>query len=191
MSSNLKSREMISISRKGLTQGLVQVFTGHGRGKTTAALGQALRAIGQGLRVYMCSFLKKSPVGELMVSKKYLDQLLVIEQSGPNRFIEEGQQTKEDKALIEKAFQRARKMLFSGKFDIVILDEINRAIDLKLVDLEEVITLIKEKPSNVELILTGRNAHPEIVKIADLVTEMLNIKHPLAVGIKARRGIEY
>lgn len=182
---------MSSISRKGLTQGLVQVFTGHGRGKTTAALGQALRAIGQGLRVYMCSFLKKSPVGELMASKKYLDQLLVIEQSGPSRFIEEGQQTKADKNLIEKAFQRARKMLFSQKFDIVILDEINRVIDLKLVDLEEIIDLIKEKPPNVELILTGRNAHPEIVKISDLVTEMLNIKHPLAVGTKARRGIEY
>ncbi len=82
-------------------------------------------------------------------------------------------------------------MLFSEKFDIVILDEINRVIDLKLVDIEEVIKLIQEKPKNVELILTGRNAHPEIVKIADYVTEMLNIKHPLAVGIKARRGIEY
>jgi cob(I)alamin adenosyltransferase len=191
MFSNNKSKEMFSISRKGLSQGLVQVFTGHGRGKTTAALGQALRAIGQGLRVYMCSFLKKSPVGELMAAKKYLDQLLVIEQSGPSRFFEEGQQTKADKNLIEKAFQRARKMLFIEKFDIVILDEINRVIDLKLVDVEEVIKLIKEKPPNVELILTGRNAHPEIVKIADYVTELLNIKHPLAVGIKARKGIEY
>ena len=182
---------MFSISRKGLTQGLVQVFTGHGRGKTTAALGQAFRAIGQGLRVYFCSFLKKSPVGELMAAKKYLDQLLVIEQSGPSRFFDEGQQTKAEKDLIEKAFQRARKMLFSEKFDIVVLDEINRVIDLKLVDIEEVIKLIQEKPHNVELILTGRNAHPEIVKMADYVTEMLNIKHPLALGIKARRGIEY
>ncbi len=191
MSSNIKSKEMFSISRKGLTQGLVQVYTGHGRGKTTSALGQALRAIGHGLRVYMGCFFKKRPVGELIAAKKYLQNSLTIEQFGPSRFIQKDEQTKEDKRIINKAFQRARKVLLSGNYDIVILDEINRAVDLKLIDLEAVLELLKEKPPHVELILTGRGAHPEIVKNADLVTEMLNIKHPLATGIKARKGIEY
>ena len=179
------------MENKGLTQGLVQVYTGLGKGKTTSALGQALRAIGHGLRVYMGCFFKKRPVGELNAAKKYLQNNLTIEQFGPSRFIEKGEQTKEDKRIIDKAFQRARKVLLSGKYDIVILDEFNRAVDLKLIDLETVLELIKEKPPHVELILTGRGAHPEIVKIADLVTEMLNIKHPLAAGVNARRGIEY
>ncbi len=181
---------MFSISRKGLTQGLVQVYTGHGRGKTTSALGQALRAIGHGLRVYMGCFLKKSSVGEFKVEKKL--ENFVIEQFGPSRFFQNGEQPKEsDTQTIKKALQRVRKILLSEKFDIVILDEINEAIDLKLADVESVLKLIEEKPPNVELILTGRGAPPEIVKVADLVTEMLNIKHPLAVGIKARKGIEY
>jgi cob(I)alamin adenosyltransferase len=181
---------MLAISRKGLTQGLVQVYTGHGRGKTTSALGQALRAIGHGLRVYMGCFLKKSSVGEFKVAKNLED--FVIEQFGPSHFFQDGEQPKEsDTQTIKKALQRVRKILLSEKFDIVILDEINEAIDLKLADVESVLKLIEEKPPNVELILTGRGAPPEIVKVADLVTEMLNIKHPLAVGIKARKGIEY
>ncbi|MFX1521511.1 MAG: cob(I)yrinic acid a,c-diamide adenosyltransferase [Promethearchaeota archaeon] len=182
---------MASISRKSLTKGLVQVYTGLGKGKTTSALGQALRAIGHGLRVYMGCFFKKRPVGELIAAKKYLQNNLTIEQFGPSRFIQKGEQTEEDKRIIDKAFQRARKVVLSGKFDIVILDEINRAVDLKLIDLEAVLELVREKPPYVELILTGRGAHPEIVKIADLVTEMLAIKHPLSEGIAARKGIEY
>ncbi len=170
--------------------GTVQVYTGDGKGKTTAALGLALRAVGHGLRVYMIQFMKGSEnYGELKAAKELPG--FVIEQSGRDTFVDKKHPAAEDVELAKAGLEKARRAIEGGEYDVVILDEINVALDFGLVSLDDVRRLIEEKPESLELVLTGRSAHPEIVKLADLVSEVLNIRHHYDAGIEAREGIEY
>lgn len=173
-----------------LSTGLVQVYTGNGKGKTTAALGLALRAVGNGLRVYMMQFLKGQTVYGELEAAKALAPLLTIEQVGRKNFIIPGKIDPIDIEIAAAAFLRGQALVLSGDYDLVILDELNCAVDLGLVPLEAVKELIAQKPATTELLLTGRGAHPEIVALADLVTEMREIKHYYNAGQPARVGIE-
>lgn len=173
-----------------LEKGLIQVYTGNGKGKTSAAFGLALRAIGRGLKVYVIQFIKGGfDYGELYIVDKLPN--LKLKAFGRGKFITEKPAGKEDVMLAEEALSLAEKVVKGGEYDIVILDEINVTLHLKLISLERVLDLLKNKPSHVELILTGRYAPKEIVEVADLVTEMKEVKHPFNKGYEARKGIEY
>jgi cob(I)alamin adenosyltransferase len=173
-----------------LEKGLVQVYTGNGKGKTTASFGLALRAIGRGLKVYIIQFIKGGfDYGELYIADKLPG--LTLKAYGRGKFISEKKPDKIDVDLAIAALKEAQDVIKSGEVDVVILDEINVALNLKLVEIEKVLKLIKEKPEKMEIVLTGRNAPVEIVQAADLVTEMIEIKHPYNAGFKARKGIEY
>jgi cob(I)alamin adenosyltransferase len=173
-----------------LEKGLVQVYTGDGKGKTSAAFGIALRAIGRGLKVYIIQFIKGGfDYGELYI----IDRLpnLALKAFGRGEFVTQKPPGEEDIKLAKEAFQLTQKVVEGGEYDIVILDEINVALNLNLISIEGVLELIKKKPKHVELILTGRYAPKEIIDAADLVTEMREVKHPFNKGYKARKGIEY
>jgi cob(I)alamin adenosyltransferase len=171
-------------------KGLVQVFTGDGKGKTTAALGTVVRALGQGRRVFIVFFMKGDyPYGE----RRILAQLPNVDlvSFGSLDFVDPAGARPQDKEQARQALAAAREAVLGDSYDLAVLDEINVAVAFGLIPLEEVLKLIKDKPPGLELILTGRKAHPELVKVADLVTECLKIKHPYDKGIGARRGIEY
>jgi len=173
-----------------LEKGLVQVYTGDGKGKTSAAFGLALRAVGRGLKVYIVQFIKGGfDYGELYVVNKLPN--LTLKAFGRGLFVTHKPPDEVDVALAEEAFKLAKEVVESGEYDMVILDEINVALSLKLISLEKVLDLIKRKPEHVELILTGRYAPKEIIEAADLVTEMREIKHPYRKGCPARMGIDY
>lgn len=171
-------------------RGLVMVITGNGKGKTTAAFGQALRAIGQGYRVFVLQFMKGKKYGEFIAAEKYLPRL-TIHMSGLDSFVMRNNPAAIDIEWAQKGLDAARKAIKSGKYDMVILDEINVALDFKLIALPEVIELIKNMPASLDLILTGRYAPPEIIELADTVSEVKEIKHHYSSGIKDRAGIEY
>lgn len=169
---------------------MVQVYTGDGKGKTTAALGQALRALGHGFKVIMIQFMKGDPnYGELATAKKIPNFTII--QSGLPTFVKKGSPTAEDERLAQEGLSLAQKSVTSNTYDMVILDEINVAIDYQLLKLEEVVDLIKNCPQGVELVLTGRYAHPAIIELADLVSEVREIKHPFKKGVAMRKGVEY
>lgn len=173
-----------------LERGLIQVYTGNGKGKTSAAFGLALRAVGRGLRVFMIQFIKGGfDYGELYVVDKLPN--LTLKAFGRGKFVTEKPAGKEDVELAGQALALAEETIKGGRYDVVILDEVNVALSLKLISLEKVLRLIKEKPKHVELVLTGRDAPEEIIEAADLVTEMREIKHPYKKGLPARKGIEY
>jgi len=185
-----EASERSSWPSKPLSTGLVQVFTGDGKGKTSAALGTVLRALGHGLRVYIVYFMKGDyPYGE----RRILSQLSNVDFAsfGGKGFVDPANIKPEEKEQARQALAAAREAMLSGNYDLVVLDEVNVAVAFKLIELDEAVKLISDKPKKVELILTGRKADTELVKLADLVTEMLNIKHPYANGVKARRGIDY
>jgi len=170
--------------------GLVQIYTGEGKGKTTAALGLGLRAIGKGYKVYMIQFMKGDiDYGEIL-STKNIDGF-TIEQFGRADFVDRDNPEEIDIGFARKALERAQEILIGKKCDILILDEVNVALDWKLIKLNDIIQLIKNKPKKIELILTGRYADPKLIELADLVTEMKEIKHPFHHGILARDGIEH
>jgi cob(I)alamin adenosyltransferase len=171
-------------------RGLVQVYTGTGKGKTTAAFGQALRAIGQGFRVCIIQFMKGRKYGEFIAAEKHLPNL-TIHLAGLDSFVMRDKPAPIDIEYARKGLELARKVIASGDYDMVILDEINVAVDFKLIPLEEVIHLIQTKPPALDLILTGRYAPPEIKDLADTVSEIQEIKHHYNAGIKDRAGIEY
>ncbi len=174
-------------------KGLIIVHTGPGKGKTTAALGTALRAVGQGLKVLMVQFIKGSwHYGELEAAAMLGEDRFKILPMGRG-FVKVGAEKPdpEDVRLVEEAWKFAQEKIQSGEYDLVILDEINYAISYKMLDPAKVVGALKGKPEMVHVVLTGRNAHPEIVELADLVTEMREIKHPYQKGILAQRGIEY
>lgn len=172
------------------THGLVIVLTGNGKGKTTSAFGQALRAVGQGYRVFILQFMKGRDYGEFVAAEKFLPRL-TIRRSGLDSFVMRDNPAPVDIELARQGFDLAKKAIASGKYNMVILDEINVAVDFKLIALEDVIDLIKNKPPALDLILTGRYAAKEIIKLADTVSEIKEIKHHYAAGIKDRAGIEY
>ena len=173
-----------------MERGLVQVYTGEGKGKTSAAFGLALRAVGRGLRVFVIQFIKGGfDYGELHVVKRLPN--LELKAFGQGKFVTQVPAGEKDVRLAKEALALARRVVKSGEYDIVILDEVNVAIHLGLLSVEKVVSLVKVKPKHVELVFTGRYAPKEILEIADLVTEMREIKHPYARGIKPRKGIEY
>ena len=173
-----------------LTRGLVQVYTGNGKGKTTASLGLVFRALGHGLRIHVMQFMKgQTRYGELESAKQFAD-ILTIEQVGAPKFVKQGQQTSTDREMARTAFSRAKDLVASGDYDLVVLDELNCAVDFDLVPLNDVKVMIRTKPVHTELVMTGRNAHPDIVALADLVTEMREVKHYFNHGQAARVGIE-
>jgi len=172
-----------------LKEGFVQVYTGDGKGKTTAALGLAFRALGSGLRIFMGQFMKGQSYGELSTAGRFGDQFR-IEQFGKPTFVHVDRATEEDIELAQKGLRRIREVVMSGEYDIVILDEINVAIYFGLVSVEEVLDVLNKKPAHVEIVCTGRNAPEALIERADLVTEMREIKHYYRQGIPARKGIE-
>jgi len=182
-----KSREEILAQ---YNKGLVMVFTGNGKGKTTAALGQALRAIGHGNRVYLLQFMKGRKYGELLAAEKYLPDL-TFHLAGLDSFVMRGGPAPIDIELAKQGLDIAREVIKSNEYDMVILDEITVAIDFKLIPLNKVIQIIKNKPAKLHLILTGRYAPPEIINLADTVSEIKEIRHHYTAGIKERTGIDY
>lgn len=173
-----------------LDEGLIQVYTGNGKGKTTAALGQALRAAGRGLKVYIIQFIKGGfDYGELYIVDKIPN--IELKAFGRGRFITGKKPKPEDLEEARRAMELAKKVISSGEYDIVILDEINVALYYGLIKVDDVVEMLKKKPKHVEVILTGRKAPDEIVELADLVTEMVEVKHPYQKGMPPRLGIEY
>lgn len=173
-----------------LSRGLVQVFTGDGKGKTSAAVGMVLRALGHGLKVYIVFFMKgTSPDGERGMLSRLAN--VTVAGFGSDSFIDPANIKPRDMEQAQRALAAAREAMLSGRYDLVVLDEVNLAAAWKMVELDDVLKLIDDRPAGVELILTGRQAPVEVIKRADLVTEMLKIKHPYDSGIGARRGIDY
>ncbi len=173
-----------------MKKGLIQVYTGDGKGKTTAALGQALRAVGHGLKVLVIQFMKGNiQYGELESAKR-LSPHLTIRQMGRETFVSKTNPDPVDIEWAKKGFALAKEAIQSGGYDIVVLDEINVAVDYELIPLSDLLQLLESKPETVEIILTGRNVKPEIIEKADLVTEMVEKKHYYQKGVKSREGIE-
>ena len=170
-------------------KGYVQVYTGNGKGKTTAAFGLALRAVGSGLRVFIAQFCKKRICGEHVALKRFND-LITIKRYGSGKFIK-GEPSAKDVRSARIGLIEASAATVSGKYDMVILDEANGAVALKLIDVEGLIDIIDFKPDDVEIVITGRNVNRKIIQRADLVTEMREVKHYYKNGVKARKGIEY
>ena len=174
----------------GLKQGLVQVYTGGGKGKTTAAFGLALRAAGHGLKVVIVQFMKTARYGEHK-ALQYLAPYVLVKAFGRPGFIHRGGVQPEDFEQAHQALSFAREIMLKGEADVLILDEINNALYFGLLEEQEVLNFLKERPPQVEVVLTGRHAPPSIIEAADLVTEMRPIKHPYEKGIPARQGIEF
>lgn len=168
-------------------RGLVQVYTGNGKGKTTAAFGLAVRAAGHGIPVYIGQFLKGTRSGELEL-ESFTDGLVTIEQFGSDSLVHNITDQDHDRARAGLA--KVNDVIHCGRYRIVILDEINIAIHMRLVEEEAVLELIRKRPADVELVLTGRYAPASLLEIADLITEMREIRHPYNDGVQARKGIE-
>ena len=173
--------------------GLIVVITGHGKGKTTSALGIALRAVGYGMKVCIIEFIKGDMYSGEIDGIKRLSPNVELHLKGKGFYGIRGDPYpyKEHRANAQDALKLAKEKMLSEKFDILILDEINNAIQLKLVDLPQVLELIENKPLLMHLILTGRGAHPEVIKRAHTVTEMKEIKHAFRQGIEPQKGIDY
>ncbi|MEW6440166.1 MAG: cob(I)yrinic acid a,c-diamide adenosyltransferase [bacterium] len=169
-------------------KGYVQVYTGRGKGKTTAALGLALRAAGAGLKVYIAQFVKGMPYSELKALERYADRI-VIRQYGRDCFINKDP-VPEDVQAARQGLREVRSVLASGEYDLVILDEANIATYYRLFSAEELLEAIEARPEHVEVVITGRCADPKVLERADLVTEMVEVRHYYARGIEARQGIE-
>ncbi len=169
-------------------QGFVQIYTGDGKGKTTAALGLALRAVGAGLKVFIGQFVKGMEYSEIKALKEKFPEI-TLRQYGQDCFIVK-RPTVEDIRLAREGLAEVKTILHSGKYDVIILDEANIAVYFKLFSVDDLIEMIRTKPADVELIITGRNADPRLIEAADLVTDMREIKHYYQQGIQARKGIE-
>ena len=172
-----------------MKKGYIHVYTGPGKGKTTAALGHGIRAAGAGRKVHIVQFMKGRRYSEIDTIEKISNFSII--QHGRDEFVSKENPDQVDIDLAQKGFKYSKEIVNNGKYDIIILDEINVAVDFNLVSLKDIIKLLEGKPEKLELILTGRDAHPEIVRYADLVTEMLEIKHPYQQGVQARKGIDF
>jgi len=169
-------------------KGYIQVYTGNGKGKTTAALGLSIRAAGAGLKVFIAQFIKMGEYSEIKTLKRFSD-FITIEQYGLGRFIK-GKPSSEDIQAAGKGLERIENIIDSRDYHVVILEEANVAVTCGLFSVEKLLKIIDKKPDDVEIVITGRNARPEIIDRADLVTEMKEIKHYYHKGVKARVGIE-
>jgi cob(I)alamin adenosyltransferase len=181
----------MSIGKQGsIGKGYVQVYTGNGKGKTTAALGLAFRAMGCGLKTYVGQFMKGQKCSELDAAKT-VSEYITIEQYGKTGFTRDKEHPDaESLKNAKKGLAKARKAITSGKYDIIVLDEINTAHFFRLITVEEMLELVKMKPDGIELVFTGRYAPQELIEAADLVTEMVEIKHYYRKGLTSRKGIE-
>lgn len=169
---------------------MVLIYTGNGKGKTSAAMGAALRALGHGHRVHVSFFMKgmSQPIEQATLSGL---KNITFSRFGPGRYADPDNITVEDKAGAQQSLSAAREAIFSGNCELVILDEINIAAAWKLIEIDDIIELIESKPAGVDLILTGRYANEKLMDHADLVTEMREIKHPFSSGRPAKKGIDY
>lgn len=167
---------------------MIHIYTGSGKGKSTACFGLALRAAGRGFKVYIGQFIKGKCCGEHYALKKIKN--IKVEQFGRGCFIKK-MPTKEDIALAQKGFLKIQKNIKDKKYDMIILDEINIALHFKLLKLKDIMELVKNTPKNIELVLTGRYAPKELINLADYVTKMCEIKHPYQKKVFARKGVEY
>lgn len=168
--------------------GYVQVYTGDGKGKTTAALGLILRARGAGLRVYLGQFIKKGNFSEIKTLRDRFPEV-TVEQYGLGHFIR-GKPSEKDKAAAAAGLTKLRRAVTSGDYDVVVADEANPAVSVGLFPVDELLALIEAKPAEVELVITGRGADPAVIDRADLVTEMRSLKHYMDKGVVARKGVE-
>ncbi|GJQ57777.1 MAG: cob(I)yrinic acid a,c-diamide adenosyltransferase [Candidatus Scalindua sp. AMX11] len=189
---DLQNNRLCDFIGDTLDKGLLIIYTGNGKGKTTAAIGSAIRAVGQGLKVIMLQFIKGSwKYGELE-SLKRLKPDFEIQPLGKG-FVGANSKLGEEEVQgnISKSWERAKEAIASDRYDMVILDEVNYVIDYGLLPVEEVVTVLEKRPKRLHVIMTGRNVHERVVEKADLVTEMREIKHPYSQGIKAQKGIEF
>jgi cob(I)alamin adenosyltransferase len=169
-------------------KGYIQVYTGNGKGKTTAALGLAIRAAGAGLKVFIAQFNKKGDFSEIKALKRFAD-LITVEQYGLGRFTD-GKPFPEDIEAARKGLKRVKSILSAGEYQVVVLEEANVATKYGLFSVGDLLSVMLAKPDTVELVITGRGASPRIIENADLVTEMKAVKHYYQKGIRARIGIE-
>lgn len=172
-----------------LTKGFIHIYTGNGKGKTTAAIGLGVRAAGAGFQVLMVQFMKGRRYSELDALQHLKN--FTVKQFGRDEFVSKEQPAQMDIDLAAEGLAYAKEMMAQNTYDLLILDEINVAIDYHLISLQDVVDLIQNKPERLELVLTGRYAAPELIKHADLVSEILEIKHPYQKGVTSRKGIDW
>jgi cob(I)alamin adenosyltransferase len=170
-------------------KGLIHVYTGNGKGKTTAAIGLGVRAAGDGLKVLMIQFMKGRRYSELDALQQIKNFTVV--QFGRDEFVSKEKPAQVDIDLAQKGLAFAKDVIHNQSYDVVILDEMNVALDYQLIAINDVLQLLREKPESLELVLTGRYASPEIIKLADVVSEILEIKHPYQKGVQSRKGIDW
>lgn len=175
--------------------GYIQVYTGDGKGKTTASLGLAMRALGRNWKVLIVMFTKGGDdYGELksfrQLSEKISNNLTIV-QAGLDRIIYRDNKSEKDETEIKKGWELAKKAIKNSEYQLIILDEANIAIDMGILDIDEVVEVLKNKPEETEIVLTGRNAHPKVIELAHLVSKIEPVKHYWDTGITARKGIEY
>lgn len=175
--------------------GYIQVYTGDGKGKTTASLGLAMRALGRCWKVLIIMFMKGGDdYGELNSFRNLSPEIarnLTIIQAGSDKIVYQNNKTENDENIVKEGWELAKKAIQNDEYNLIILDEANIAIDMGFIDLQEMIAVLKSKPEDMEIVLTGRNARPEIIDIAHLVSEIKPVKHYWDTGIVARKGIEY
>jgi cob(I)alamin adenosyltransferase len=176
------------IKKRDKMRGYIQVYTGNGKGKTTAALGLAIRAAGAGLKVFIAQFIKMGEYSEIKALKRF-DDLIKVEQYGTGRFIK-GKPSVHAIEAARKGLEKIKAVFASGQHNVVIMEEANVASKLELISVKDILDIMAEKPKDVELVITGRGADSRIIEKADLVTEMKEIKHYFQKGVKARIGIE-
>lgn len=190
---NLNGADLINPSWE--QRGYIQIYTGNGKGKTTASLGLAMRALGRNWKVLVIMFTKGGDnYGELTSFRNLSPEIqnnLQIEQAGLNRIVYAKNQTEDDEKEIRRGWEIAKKAIQNNEYQLIILDEINIAIDLKILDIDDVVDVLKNKPQNMEIVLTGRNAHPKAIECAHLVSKIEPVKHYWDLGISARKGIEF
>ncbi len=173
-----------------LAKGYLQVYTGNGKGKTTAAVGLSIRALGNGLKIYFVQFMKDYPYGEVKILESFAPDLILRRYGNDSFVFEKKQPSTKLKRIVRQGLEEAEQAMLSGKYDLVVLDEVLVSIYFGLFSTEEILSFIRKRPPAVELILTGRYCPQSIKKISDLVTEMKEVKHYYKQGVKARKGIE-
>lgn len=193
ISEGFKNADLINPSWE--QHGYIQIYTGNGKGKTTASLGLAMRALGRNWKVLLIMFTKGGDnYGELISFKNLSPEIsenLTIEQAGLDRIIYASNKNQDDEKEILRGWEIAKNAIINNEYQLIILDEINIAIDLKIINVNEVVDILKNKPQNMEIVLTGRNAHQKVIDVAHLVSKIQPIKHYWNLGISAREGIEF